>query len=306
MTMTITTPYRIFDVSLARREILSPNMARLTFTGPQVRHMATLAPDQRIKIFFPKRDGLSPAIPHRPDWYELYKVLPPGERVPMRTYTIRYLRADACEVDIDFVLHGDNGPASRWAAHADLGDPVQISAPNRDHLAGNQGYEWKPPAGVRNVLLIADLTAVPAAIGILEELSELPDPPMTQAFFEVPDAGDRLPLPRWPGLDVHWMVQSEAAAELAPYGALMIDAAAKARLPQGAIGSIAVPELAEIDVDRDSLWERADTSDGSFYGWVAGEADAVRIIRNLLIKDRGVDRTLVNLMGYWRHGRIRD
>lgn len=300
------TPYRIFDVALGRRKILSPNMARLTFVGPQVKHMATSAPDQRIKIFFPHKDGRPPAIPHRPDWYELYKAIEPHERAPMRTYTIRNLRADDGEVDVDFVLHGDEGPASRWAEQAAIGDPVQMSAPNRDWRAGNQGYEWKPPEGVRNVLLIADLTAIPAAIGILEELAVLRRPPNTQAFFEIPAAGDRLPVPRWPGLSIHWMVQAEAALHLRPYGALMIEAARTAELPFGAVKAGAEPELAEIDIDRDTMWDRATAGSDSFYGWVAGEADAVRVIRNLLVKDRAVDHTLVNLMGYWRHGRIRD
>ncbi|MGK6311475.1 siderophore-interacting protein [Neorhizobium sp. DT-125] len=306
MTRQITTPYRIFDVVLARRQMLSPNMARLTFAGPQIKHMATLAPDQRIKIFFPAVDGRPPEIPHRPDWYEIYKSLPPRDRVPMRSYTIRHLRTDDCEVDVDFVLHGDEGPASRWAASADPGDPVQMSAPNRDHAAGNQGYEWKPPRGVRNVLLIADLTAMPAAVGILEELAALSHPPRTQAFFEIPEAGDRLSVPDWPGLSIFWMNQSEAGQEPAPYGTLMVEAAGKAELPEAALSAGASGELAEIDVDRDSLWERADAGKDSFYGWIAGEADAVRVIRNLLIKERGVDRTLLNLMGYWRHGRTRD
>ncbi|WP_117191544.1 siderophore-interacting protein [Rhizobium terrae] len=302
----VETPYRIFDVTLGRRTILSPNMARLTFVGPQVRQMATLAPDQRIKIFFPSPNGLPPAIPHRADWYDLYKSTPVKDRAPMRTYTIRYLRADECEVDIDFVLHGDNGPASRWAGAANPGDPVQISAPNRAHHGGNQGYEWKPPAGVRNVLLIADLTAVPAAIGVLEELAGLSAPPVTQAFFEIPEPDDRLPVPVWEGLSLHWMVQLEAAAEHRAYGALMIDAAARANLPQGAFSTEAPPDLPEIDVDTVLPWDRADTKSDSFYGWVAGESDAVRRIRNLLVKERGVERTLVNLMGYWRHGRVRD
>lgn len=306
MDMQATTPYRIFDVTLARREVLSPNMARLTFAGSQVASMATFAPDQRIKIFFPQPNGQPPAIPHRPDWYELYKAAPINARAPMRTYTIRYLRADDCEVDIDFVLHGDNGPASRWAGYANVGDPVQISAPNRAHQGGNQGYEWKPPAGVRNVLLIADLTAVPAAIGILEELSQLPAPPVAQVFLEIPEAGDQLPVPAWEGLHLSWMAQSEAAPEHKAYGALMIKAAENAELPQGAFSTEAPPELPDIDVDKVLPWDRADTQNGSFYGWVAGESDAVRHIRNLLVKERGVDRTLVNLMGYWRHGRIRD
>ncbi|MGV8584389.1 siderophore-interacting protein, partial [Pseudomonas aeruginosa] len=90
-------------------------------------------------------------------------------RPPMRTYTIRALRAEQEEVDVEFVLHGENGPASAWATHARIGDRLQLAAPNRQYGDDPGGYEWKPPAGVRHILLIADETALPAVAGILEE-----------------------------------------------------------------------------------------------------------------------------------------
>jgi NADPH-dependent ferric siderophore reductase len=60
----------------------------------------------------------------------------------MRTYTIRRLAGD--QLDVDFVLHGDNGPASRWALRAQEGDAIQISAPNArcDEKIG--GYTGSP------------------------------------------------------------------------------------------------------------------------------------------------------------------
>jgi NADPH-dependent ferric siderophore reductase len=301
--MTQQSSYRIFDVNLVRRELLSPNMARLTFGGPQVGQMTTTAPDQRIKIFFPKPDGGRPDIPHRPDWYDLYRAIPVTERAPMRTYTIRNMRSDDCEVDVDFVLHGDEGPASRWANNAALGDPAQISAPNRAFDGPNRGYEWRPPEAVEHVLLIADFTALPAGIGILEELATCPTPPRTQAFFEIPTEEDRLAVPSWPGLDVRWMIQAGSGGA---YGTLMRDAAEEADLPGGA-GACARGDKS-LDEDGDALlvWDRAETSGAGFYGWVAGETEAVRQIRNLLVKERGIDKSSVNLMGYWRHGKVLD
>jgi NADPH-dependent ferric siderophore reductase len=82
--MTNNRPYRIFDVTLARFADISPHLRRLTFTGPEVADMATLAPDQRIKIFFP-RNGRVPDLSKSGDWYKTYKALPPSERHPMRT-----------------------------------------------------------------------------------------------------------------------------------------------------------------------------------------------------------------------------
>ena len=42
---------------------------------------------------------------------------------------------------------------------------------------------------LQQALLIADETAVPAAMGILEQLAQQANPPRVQAFFEVPVAG---------------------------------------------------------------------------------------------------------------------
>ena len=292
-------PYRIFDVTLARFADVSPHLRRLTFTGPEVADMTTIAPDQRIKIFFPK-DGAAPNVPKDGDWYKSWKALPVSERVPMRTYTIRHLRADRCEVDIDFVLHGETGPASRWATRARPGDRVQMSAPNRLSQSQIDGYEWKPPAGVRNILLVADETALPALAGILDELARRPDLPRVEAFIEVPSNEDRIALATWDGLTLHWLAREDA--DLRP-GDLMIDAVRRARLPQGAAAADLV--LEDIDIDANVPWERAAPIDGGdFYAWIAGESEAVMAIRRFLIKDKGLDRRTLNLMGYWRFGKV--
>lgn len=290
------TPYRIFDATLTGRRVLSPHMSRLTFGGEQIAAMTTIAPDQRIKLFFPKADGTPSAIPHRPNWYDIYRSVPPAERAPMRTYTIRKLAHG--ELDVDFVLHGENGPASRWALHAQAGDSIQISAPNARFDGTIGGYDWEPPAGVRQVLLIADETALPAVAGILEQLAAGPERPRVQAFIEIPEKDDRLPLPACDGLTVEWLVRSSK-----PYGAEMIKAAARVDIPASAFQAGHSPALAEVDADRDILWDRAGQAGNDFYGWVAGETAAVSRIRTMLIKEKAIDRRMLTLMGYWRHGK---
>ena len=297
------TPYRLFDAVLARKRRLSPALARLTLAGADIRAMRTVAPDQRIKIFFPSREGAPSALPKRPDWLQTYKAIPPAGRAPMRTYTIRRLRAEHGEVDVDFVLHGATGPASRWATGAQPGDRVQIAAPNAAFTGDPGGYEWKPPAGVRHVLLIADETALPAAAGILEDMASWAEPPVTQAFFETPGRADRLDLPSWPSLKLEWLARDAGAP--APFeGALIARAAERAIVP--ARGEGAGEALAPIDIDAQILWEPAAPSSGDFYAWVAGEAGAVARIRKLLAAERGVDRKAMTLMGYWRRGRALD
>ncbi len=298
--MTSPSPYKLFDVTLLRKEALSPCLWRFTFGGPQVAAMKTCAADQRIKVFLPDAAGRPPALPDAPDWYATYKAQDPATRPPMRTYTIRQLRPEDAEVDIDFVLHGETGPASTWATHAQPGERLQITAPNGAYAGDPGGYEWKPPAGLKRLLLIADETALPAVAGILEQLAALPEPPQTQAFIEVPHNGDQIALASWPGLAVEWMARDENAP-----GALMVLAAERATLPLSAPARGA-PVLADVDVDSVILWDQAAPQDSGFYGWVAGEAAAVLAIRRLLIQERGIDRKALNLMGYWREGRVLD
>lgn len=298
--MSHTRPYRIFNAALARSEDITPHLRRITFAGPDIAEMTTWSPDQRIKIFFPTDDGRMPDMPDAEDWYATYKSVPVAERVPMRTYTIRNLRADQAELDVEFVLHGENGPASRWATHAKPGDKVQISAPNRRAEKIGGGFEWKPPADPRHVLLMADETAVPALAGILEELAARPNPPPCEVFAEVADRADVLALPNWPGLTINWLIRHEEG-DPRP-GDLLVTAVERAKLP-AASAEVEV-ELESVDIDKVVPWDVSQATEGAFYAWIAGESEAIMSIRRLLIKERGIDRSLLNLMGYWRFGKV--
>jgi NADPH-dependent ferric siderophore reductase len=296
-------PYKLFNTTLARKTALSPSLCRFTFTGPDLAAMATGAPDQRIKIFFPDADGRPSALPNTAQWLATYKAVAPHLRSPMRTYTIRHLRAEAAEVDVDFVLHGETGPATRWALHAKPGDSVQIAAPNAAFAGNPGGYEWSPPQGVGRVLLIGDETALPAVAGIFDELSALDNPPQTEAFLEVPTSGDCIALPSWPGLKLEWLTRDTSEGHPGA-GQLMVKAAERVATPNRVASDDEA--LKDIDIDTEILWEKAIPQSGAFYGWIAGESGAVMAIRKLLIKERGFDRRSLNLMGYWRQGKVLD
>ncbi|MBG4654713.1 siderophore-interacting protein [Pseudomonas aeruginosa] len=297
--------YRLFNVELKRREQLSPALTRFVFGGPEVAEMKTLAADQRIKIFFPDASGQPPSLPGGSEWYQAYRSVEPARRPPLRTYTIRARRAEQEEVDVEFVLHGENGPASAWATHARIGDRLQLAAPNRQYGDDPGGYEWKPPAGVRHILLIADETALPAVAGILEELAGEAEPPVVEAFLEVPGEADILDLPAIPGARLHWLPRHQAGIH-SRNGERMIEAARQARLPEREVAGGAAQELEDIDIDEEILWELASPESGSFYAWVAGESAAVMAIRRYLVQERGIDKRHLTLMGYWRLGKVFD
>ena len=293
-------PYKLFDVTLQRKTQLSPHMMRITLAHPSVNDMATWAPDQRVKLFFPAADGSPARLAQGEGWYARFKAMIADRRPAMRTYTIRHLRAEQGEVDIDFVLHGETGPASRWALRAQPGDSMQILAPDRRFSANDAGgFEWKPPQTLNQVLLVADGTALPAAMGILDVLVAKAAPPQTQAFFEVDSAQDMLPVPDWPGLTVQWLIREKTTA-----GTLMVEAVQKAVPPINTPNVGQAVELAEVDIDKEILWEIAETAAEGFYGWIAGESAAVMSLRRYLIKDCGIPRESLNLMGYWRYNKV--
>jgi NADPH-dependent ferric siderophore reductase len=99
-----------------------------------------------------------------------------------------------------FVLHGDEGHASAWAAGAKSGDPVALWGPRT---------AYEPPADVDWYLLVADETGLPAVASILESL-----PAQTRAhvFAEVACETERQPLPASPSVDVTWLHRDGAPA----------------------------------------------------------------------------------------------
>lgn len=294
--------YRLFDLQLKQRITLSPSLTRLVFTGPDVAQMTTLAPDQRVKLFFPAPDGSLPVLPTDAHWKAAHSALPAEQRPPMRTYTIRALRREALEVDVDFVLHGVNGPASAWATHAQVGERLQMIAPNLAYGGDTGGYEWKPPKDVRNVLLVGDETALPAIAGILEQLADTQPELAVEAFIEVPQEADCLALRHGANTRLHWLPRDLLQCA---HGQAMQHAVRElASLPQGH----AAPrvKLEEVDVDTRILWEQATSASSVFHAWVAGESATVMDIRRYLIKERGLQRECLTLMGYWRAGRTFD
>ncbi|MFK0314409.1 siderophore-interacting protein [Pseudomonas sp. NPDC090233] len=294
--------YRLFDLELRQRIALSPSLTRLVFSGTDLGQMNTLAPDQRVKLFFPAPDGSLPSLPNDQHWKATLNALPPPQRPAMRTYTIRALRRESLEVDVDFVLHGVNGPASAWATHAKIGDRLQMLAPNLDCGDDPGGYEWKPPQGLCNVLLVGDETALPAIAGMLEQLADEQPSLAVEAFIEVPYEADCLPLRHSAATRLHWLPREMLQCQ---HGEAMLHAVRElANLPQAQPAPAA--RLEEVNLDKRMLWDRSSTHHSAFYAWVAGESTAVMDIRRYMIKERGLPRDCLTLMGYWRAGRTSD
>ena len=274
-------PYRPFPLRVARTVRLSTTFLRVTLTGEALAEFAGHGFDQRINLLLLPADADHDAFARRPDWLSAWRSGPPAEWAPLRVYTVRAFRPGDLEVDIDVALHGDTGPASRWAGAARPGDRVVMIGATHGHPVTD--VAWHPPAGATRLLLAADETAVPAAAAILESL----DRPAT-AFLEVPAPDDRLPIGG--PATITWLVRS-AGQRLEPVVRAHLDLAAPPAAP------------AEVDPTEDEVWDVPEHPAGGFYAWLAGEAGTVVALRRHLVGERGVDRASVAFMGYWKRGR---
>lgn len=288
--------YRLFNVRLARKTRISPSLLSLVFTGPDVAHMKSDSPDQRIKILLASEDGTPPSLSGEGEWYPLFLAIPKAQRPIMRTYTLRHVDAARQEATIEFVCHGTEGPASAWAINAVPGDTLQMVAPNAACEEDSGGYEWTPPEGLLNALIVADETALPATRGILEQLAGLANPPKVQAFIEVPKAGDCVDLSAFTFADIIWLPRETTGAQ---HGECLIEAVKeRARVPENG------PRQALPDVQEGELmWEKATASSREFFGWVATESTVVKHLRRHLTGERGVDPTTISFMAYWARQR---
>ena len=187
-------PFRMFAVQVAAVQRMCPSVVRVTFRGDDLDRFADNGFDQRIKFFLPldsvPYDELL-SLQDSADWYGRWRAMPDHERHPIRTYTARSVRQERREVDVDIVLHGDLGPASRWALAAAPGDDLVILGPNADVAGPHGGVDFVPPAHTDRLLIAGDETALPAIASILERL---PADARGEALIEMPLSGDRLDL----------------------------------------------------------------------------------------------------------------
>ncbi|MEU6733903.1 siderophore-interacting protein [Streptomyces physcomitrii] len=217
MTTTAETPVRAFDffaVRVVRTRELSAGMRRVTFGGRELTALDSGGRDQSASLFLPHPGQRVPVLPAdlgESTWFAAWRELPESVRAVMRSYTLRAQRPgpDGGEVDIDFALHGDGGPASRWAARAEPGDRALLLGPRR---ADNLGVRFRPPGDADLVVLYADETALPAAAAILESL---PAGARVRAWLEVAREADRLPLDHGPEAELTWLVRESGAPSAA-------------------------------------------------------------------------------------------
>ncbi|QUX95882.1 NADPH-dependent ferric siderophore reductase [Marinomonas sp. CT5] len=161
------------ELTVIRKTNITKNMLRITLGGMNIH---TIPDDQEsayVKLIFPSKD----------------------QKPLMRTYTIRHQRKD--EIDIDFVLHKDGGPASSWALHSQPNDTILVGGPGPKKQI-DKSAEW--------MLFVGDMTALPA---ISVSLEKLPQNSKGYAVLEVISGEDIQPLKHPDGIDIKWIINAQ-------------------------------------------------------------------------------------------------
>ncbi|MFF4542859.1 siderophore-interacting protein [Streptomyces sp. NPDC001435] len=267
MTTAVAAPFRFFSLRVVRTRRLGPSLVRVTFTGSDLHAFHSHGRDQSLSLFLPHPGQTEPVVPLDlgDGWWQAWRELPDGVRAVMRSYTLRALRRDPDEVDIDFVLHSPSGPASHWASQASPGDRVLLLGPA---IADNRAIRFRPPEGTDLVVMWGDESAVPAVCATLETL---PAGTPVRVWLEVNHAADIQDVVTQADAEVTWLVRGPSGTERSPMA---------------------------LDVLRDTELPPAERP----YVWIAGESGCVKALRRHIVGERGIDRRCVTFVGYWRRG----
>ena len=204
--------YRAVQVSRVQR--VTPHMCRVTVSGAELEGFSTQGVAGHVRVLLPAPGQAEPVLPvWGPNGPEYPEGVP---RPTSRAYTPRRWDAHALELDIDFVLHGDNGPASAWAERVRPGDKLVVVAPRR---------AYQPDASADWHLIAGDDAALPAIATILEVL---PATARALVYVEVSDAAEEQNLPSAARTEIHWLHRGDTVP-----GETLENAVRAAPLPEG-------------------------------------------------------------------------
>ncbi|MCP1297786.1 siderophore-interacting protein [Chryseobacterium sp. S0630] len=159
--------------TVKKKLFITPHLIRVIFDidEKQAELLANVKPGSNNKIFIPTEENIT----------------------LIRTYTNRKIDLEEKELSVDFVAHGDNGPASAWALKAKPGDLLEIGMKESSKpLVPNADF----------YLLAGDATALPVICAIAEQF---PSYVRAKIILEVADKEDELILCSAADLSVEWL-----------------------------------------------------------------------------------------------------
>lgn len=179
---------------------LTPHYIRVVLESDAMNIYADARVGDNNKIIVPETKGGTVELPI----FEKGRfVTPSGRRPLIRTYTMRSLDLENNLMAIDFVAHGEEGPASRWAINAEVGDELGVLMKVKSKPL-YQLADW--------YVITGDHTALPVVSVILETL---PSDAKGIAVIEVYGEEDILELEKPAGIEVRWKFNAHPGEESA-------------------------------------------------------------------------------------------
>lgn len=179
-----------YQLQVLSTERLTPNLQRLVLSGDDLASFPDAPAGSYIKLLFNQFGEPQPTAPQE------------GQKILMRTYTVRALNKVANTLTVDFMLHGEGveaGPASHWAQSAQPGDTIVVAGPGTSKGLAPE-HDW--------VILLGDMTALPA---ISAQLEALPEQTRGYAIISIVSEADKQPLQAPADIEVIWLVQAGSA-----------------------------------------------------------------------------------------------
>lgn len=189
-------------LTVTRKTYITPTYLRVYLTGNDIPLFAetTVGANNKIlipppgveEIHFPKFDPITQTM-----------IAPAASVKPfIRTYTHRGIDLNNNEIWIDFIAHGDEGPASAWAISARKGDVLGV-------MMKRVKKELFPQAA--SYFLVGDATALPVISVILEQL---PSEAEGIAIIEVNSKEDEQALTTQANIQVYGLITPHLKKEV--------------------------------------------------------------------------------------------
>lgn len=157
---------------------VAPSIVRVTVSGPEFADFTSVGPADHVRVYFPDAAtgelvAPTPAGPgedgiNRPDRASVARDFTPLPRIV----------DGSIELDLDFFVHPDPGPASSWAERAQLGDQLVIVGPRGSKRA---------PQDVDGLVLICDETSLPS---VSRWVRDIPAGRFVDVIAAVPGTGE--------------------------------------------------------------------------------------------------------------------
>lgn len=233
-------PY--LTLNIVEKSKITPNMIRIVLGGADLHDFPEGYEGGYVKLLFPAEGD---------------HAIIDGKRPRMRSYTIRAYDKERQRLTLDLVVHGDNGPASAWALSGQVGSSIAIRGP---------GNVKQPDPAADWFFIAADMTALPAASVVLENL---PEEANGVAVIEVLSQEDEQQLKHPKGVEIHWVHNPHPDHP----NTLLVDRVKKQSWQSGQVGV-----------------------------WSACEFNSMRLLRQYFKKERQVGGKDMYISSYWKMG----